>query len=51
MKGHVTIQKIEFLLIGFIDLKQLNKKMELFKTNSLKKEFERFQNKVLNNVL
>ena len=26
MKGNVTIQMIEFLLIGFIDLKQLNKK-------------------------
>ena len=36
MKGNVTIQMIEFLLIGFIDLKQLNKKMELFKTNLIK---------------
>ena len=34
---------IEFLLIGFIDL--------LFKTDLIKKEFERFQNKVFINVL
>ena len=51
MKGNVTIQMIEFLLIGSIDLKQLNKKMELFKTDLLKREFERFQNKVLTNLL
>ena len=34
---------IEFLLIGFIDL--------LFKTDLIKKEFEKFQNKVFINVL